>query len=244
MSVGKLFLNLLFPPRCPFCREILREFTPQKGAFPSWAKEKSIPKVLCRKCAEELPWLQKSCPRCACGLSEGKACFCRRYEYAFDSCCALGRYTGKMRETLHSLKYHNKRWLSEPLGKLLSWKLASLSWISSVDAVVPVPLAPQRRTVRGYNQAALLARVVGRELCVPVVDILERVRETESQTVLSREKRWENLQGAFRCQKEWEGGGHLLLVDDVLTTGATAHEAARALKAGAAQRVSVAVLAR
>lgn len=246
MSPGKTFLSLLFPTRCPFCREILGSFLPEEGTFPGWAKKESIPQVLCRKCAAELPWLQRSCPRCGRELEGIRNCSCRGYEFAFSNCCAVVGYRGKAREALHALKYRNKPWLSEPLGMLLSWKLASLSWISSVDAVVPVPLSHRRQVLRGYNQAALLAQVVARELSRPVLEILERVRETESQTGMDREKRWENLRGAFRCQKEWKGGGnsHLLLVDDVLTTGATAHEAARAIKSAAGEQVSVAVFAR
>ncbi len=246
MSLGKTLLSLLFPTRCPFCREILSRFLPEDGTFPCWAKKESIPEVLCRKCAADLPWLKKCCPRCARELEGIINCSCRGYEYAFDHCCAVVGYRGKAREALHALKYRNKPWLSEPLGMLLSWKLASLSWISSVDAVVPVPLSSRRRALRGYNQAALLAQVVAGELSIPVLEILERARETESQTGMDREKRWENLKGAFRCQTEWKGRGcsHLLLVDDVLTTGATAHEAARALKSAAAERVSVAVFAR
>ena len=225
MSLGNMLLKLFFPPRCPFCQEILKGFSPEDGAYPVWAKKEAIPEVICSRCAAGLPWLKKSCPRCARELDGFANCSCRKYEYAFDNCCAVGRYTGEVREILHAFKYHQKQWLSEPLGRLLSWKLASLSWICSVEAVVPVPLAPGRITVRGYNQATLLARVVGRELGVPVLEILERVKETKSQTSMRREKRWENLQGAFRCQ---EGGKVTATAssDDVLTTGATAHEAA------------------
>ena len=174
---------------------------------------------------------------------EGKGtCSCRKEKYAFEIAArwaVIREMSGK-----HSTFKPPKKWLAEPLGKLLSWKLASLSWAGSIEAVVPVPLTPRRQAERGYNQAALLAGVVGKETGVPVLNILERVKETESQTGMKRDRRWENLKGAFRCQKGGQRYGHLLLIDDVLTTGATAHEAACALKDGVAERVSGAVFAR
>lgn len=185
------------------------------------------------------------CPRCARELLGKVYCSCSKYAYAFDNCCAVGRYSGEVRKTMHSFKYQQKQWLAEPLGSLLSWKLSSLGWAGTVEAVVPIPLSPRRLDMRGYNQAALLARVVGRELGIPVLDILQRIKETESQTGLGREGRWGNLKGAFRRREgEEKSYGHLLLIDDILTTGATAHEAALVLKDGIAGRVSVAVFAR
>lgn len=244
MTTVAMLLRMFFPPRCPFCREILKGYPVEDGAYPVWAKREVIPELLCRRCASELPWLKDCCPRCARELEGKGTCSCRKEKYAFENCCAVGRYTGDVREALHFFKYRQKKWLAEPLGKLLSWKLASLSWAGSIEAVVPVPLTPRRQAERGYNQAALLAGVVGKETGVPVLNILERVKETESQTGMKRDRRWENLKGAFRCQKGGQRYGHLLLIDDVLTTGATAHEAACALKDGVAERVSVAVFAR
>jgi ComF family protein len=244
VSLGTLLLKLLFPPRCPFCREVLRGTPPEGEDYPGWVKEEMAPEIICGRCAAFLPWIVMGCPRCAGELLGKVGCSCSKYDYAFDNCCAVGRYTGEVRKTLHSFKYHQKQWLSEPLGRLLSWKLSSLCWAASIEAIVPIPLSPRRLGTRGYNQAALLARVVGRELGVPVLDILQRVKETESQTGLKREKRWENLKGAFRCREGGKSYGHLLLLDDILTTGATAHEAALALKDGVDARVSVAVFAR
>ena len=134
--------------------------------------------------------------------------------------------------------------MAQPLGRLLSWKLTAQNWLSTVEGLVPVPLSPQRHSERNYNQAALLAGSIGKELHLPVLEILEKVRETESQTAMNREMRWANMQGVFRPLPGSSKYNHLLLVDDVFTTGATAHDAARALKTGPAARVSVAVIAR
>ena len=243
MPLGAL-LKLFFPPRCPFCREILKGTFQEDAVYPGWIKEEIIPEIVCGRCASTLPWIVQGCPGCARELLGKMSCSCWKDDYAFDGCCAVGHYRTGIRKALHSFKYHRKEWLAEPLGRLLSWKLSSLDWTASVEAIVPIPLSSRRMGARGYNQAALLARVVGRELGIPVLHLLQRVRETESQTGLGREKRWENLQGAFRCQRGGKSYGHLLLLDDILTTGATAHEAALALKNGMAGRVSVAVFAR
>ncbi len=247
MSLGTQLLKILFPPRCPFCREILRGPFPEGAVGPDWMPGERAAEVICGRCAALLPWIAQGCPGCAREFYGRVSCSCWKYDYAFDHCCAVGHYAGEIRKALHALKYHQKQWLAEPLGKLLSWKLASYAWAGSLEAVVPIPLSARRQKTRGYNQAALLAKVVGRELGLPVLDILGRVKETESQTGLGRAGRWKNLQGAFRCREGKKGKksyDHLLIVDDILTTGATAHGAALVLKGAAARRVSVAVFAR
>jgi ComF family protein len=244
LSLGKMLLKMLFPPRCPFCREILGGISWEKVDYPDWVRKESASGVICSRCAVSLPWIVMGCPRCAAEQMGRVDCSCSVYDYAFDNCCAVGRYTGKVRKALHLFKYQQKQWLAEPLGRLLSWKLSSLDWAGTIEAVVPIPLTPHRQRRRGYNQAALLAGVVGRELGVPLLDILQRVRETESQAGLKREKRWENMRDAFRCRGETGRYGHLLLIDDILTTGATAHQAASVIKTGVAESVSVAVFAR
>jgi len=238
-------LDLLFPPRCPFCREIIQAYSGDGRAFPAWIDAESISEILCNRCAADLPWLKVCCPRCSRELTGKGYCSCGSDNYAFENCCALGRYTGYFRETLHFLKYHQKKWVSMPLGRLLSWKLATMSWISSVEGLVPIPISSRRRALRSYNQSDLLARAVGRELNLPVLEALEKVKETESQTGMSRAMRWANLRGTFRPLQGWKGYSHLLIIDDVFTTGATAHEAASALKTmNPSLQVSIAVVAR
>jgi ComF family protein len=107
-----------------------------------------------------------------------------------------------------------------------------------------VPLAPPRLRARGYNQASLLAGTVSRELGISVLPLLDRARDTASQTGLDRRQRWENMHGAFLCLKDNLEGKHILLVDDILTSGATAHAASLALKKGGAAVISVAAVAR
>lgn len=204
--------------------------------------------LLCRRCAGGLPWLAGTacCPRCAFPFAgeKGVCSHCRGLGFVFDECVALGRYRGELRRALHRFKYHRKKLLARPLGLLLAAKLSRYDWLSSVGLLVPVPLYRQRLRDRGYNQAALLSAAVGKKLNIPVREVLERVKDTQSQTGLKRRQRRENLKSAFRCRGELCKGCHVLLLDDVFTSGATANEAARVLKAAGARRVSVAVLAR
>jgi ComF family protein len=253
MSLFKFLLDILYPPRCPFC-----------GSLPGMVSNKPSPrafgaddcsrreiilereKIICPRCAEELPWIEKGCGRCGRPLEKGdnNCSYCRGANFYFDDCCALSLYQGEVRKAVHLLKYHGKRSLAAPLGKLLSLKLARMPWISSVKCLVPVPLYPERLKLRGYNQSRLLADVIGKELHLPVAEVLVRVRDTGSQTGFNRIQRRNNLHGAFECSLVPERGSHVLLVDDVLTSGATADEASFSLKRGGAARVSIAVLAR
>jgi predicted amidophosphoribosyltransferase len=111
------------------------------------------------------------------------------------------------------------------------------------SAVVPVPLHQSKLKERGFDQALLLARAVGSELGLPVQPVLQRVRSTPSQTKLGAEMRWQNVAGAFLALPGERVGGNLLLVDDLLTTGATAHNAALPLLAAGAGAVYLAVVA-
>ncbi len=209
----------------------------------------ALERILCSRCAVELPWLVHCCPRCASPITVfGDNCpYCREHPVAFAFCCALGNYQGALRKTLHRFKYGGEKGLALPLGRLLAARLAVTSWFANVDVLVPVPLSIQRQRTRGYNQAALLAQTVSRELGIPSEGLLQRTRDTGSQTSLGRHDRWENICGAFKESNNSEGklpGKNVLLVDDILTSGATAHAASLALKEAGAATVSVAVIAR
>ena len=247
MSLFKSLLDLLYPPRCPFCDRVLALNESHRDGAALWSdgvSSKELP--ICHDCLQELPWLKRSCIYCGYSLqSEEMKCLrCSGNSFSFEECCVLGRYEGKIREALHRFKYRGQKSLAEPLGKILCSKLALMSWTSSIDFLVPVPLYAQRFRLRGYNQASLLAGVVGKELGLPVLEALERVRDTKSQTGLNKKQRTENLRGAFKCVREIKKGSHVLLIDDVLTSGSTAHEASHVLKKEGAARVSVATLAR
>jgi ComF family protein len=157
------------------------------------------------------------------------------------------RYGEVARESVHALKFRGRRVLAAPLGDLI----ADLAWTTALpygrpELLVPVPLHPGRERERGYNQALLLARRVGRAWGVPVcADALERTLATRPQTELSAEARRANVRGAFSLRRpEPVAGRHVALIDDVVTTGSTAAACARCLEAGGASRVGVLAVAR
>lgn len=151
-----------------------------------------------------------------------------------------------MRESIHRFKYRRERARGDYLGSLLAESLRRGLGTEGVttDLVVPLPLHPRRERERGFNQAAVLATPVARVLGAPVLAALERTTETRSQVGLGFEARRRNVRQAFRCVAHDLNGLHVLLIDDVVTTGATFEAAARALLGAGAARVDGLALAR
>ena len=162
-----------------------------------------------------------------------------QYDYARSAAV----YEGALREALHAFKFSGKRALARPLGDLaLEQCVASLP--DGIDAAIAVPLARERERERGFNQAALLAQRIAGRLGVPTRPRwLARVRATRPQSDLTAAERHANVRGAFQASPQ-VAGRHVLVVDDVLTTGATLRECARALHDGGARRVGVLTVAR
>lgn len=145
---------------------------------------------------------------------------------------------------VHCLKYENGSWLVPEMERLLC---EDPQWqeVFRDAALVPVPLHPRKLRRRGYNQAGLVARAINR--AVPgtgIEDCLRRIRDTPSQTALSRPARQRNMRGAFRVRHRLDPTRNWMLIDDVLTTGSTLNAAARALRQGGAKSISAFTLAR
>jgi ComF family protein len=151
-----------------------------------------------------------------------------------------------VRLCLHALKFRGRRRLAHLLGREAGRRWVASGELSGAAALVPVPLSRARRRERGYNQAELIARGVARETGIPIrLGILKRIRERPPQAGLSRSARRKNVTGVYRAKLPPRLRGEvLLLVDDVLTTGATAEAASRALLAAGAGAVDVLTLAR
>ena len=149
-----------------------------------------------------------------------------------------------LRDIVHALKYERRFSIAKPLAALM--RVAGQSLLSEADCVIPVPLHERRRRQRGFNQARELARRLG----PPLVDALVRTRFTEPQVELPADLRRSNVLGAFRCRTTWlQGrpnvtGRHVVLVDDVSTTGATLEACAAVLKAAGAADVAALTAAR
>jgi len=184
--------------------------------------------------------------------NEPRCGLCRRLAPPFAKAAAYGSYDGGLRELIHLLKYEHVRTASNVLGRMLAEVIAALkpSFGDAALVVVPVPLHPSKMRQRGFNQAELIARAAlklkpaGDQLACNG-SVLERRRDTQSQTGLSNHQRRENIRGAFAVALPREiEGREVLLVDDVFTTGTTVSECARILRRAGATRVWVATVAR
>jgi ComF family protein len=166
---------------------------------------------------------------------------CRAAPPPFDYARAAAPYGGAVREAVHALKFGGRRSLARPLADLLGEQCGALD---AVDALVPVPLARARERERGFNQAVLLGERLGERLGVRVRPRwLARLRDTVPQSDLTAPERRANVAGAFAAAPAVRGR-HVVIIDDVVTTGATVGECARALRAAAARRVGVLAVAR
>lgn len=228
-------LEFLFPPVCPLC-----------GAAGVAAGGDSF----CRGClAGFSPLVSPCCPICALPFegpagSDHHCGGCLSEPPPFTGVTALGIYQGALAEAVRELKYRERFHLGRPLGRLLAALLAGRHGERPFGLLVPVPLHGERLKERTYNQAQLLAEAIGRHLAVPVAsELLRRTRSTPPQQGLSASERLRNLKGAFALRKGLDGE-RVVLVDDVLTTGATARECSRVLLKGGAAEVEVAVVAR
>jgi len=229
---GGELLELLLPPSCSLCGRLL-----PRGSVA----------VFCPGCRKHMPPLPPArCSRCALPFATSVpmqhlcgTCL-RESNPAFATVHAAGRYEGLLRTAIGRFKYAGAVGLDRPLADLI---LAACD-LPTVDLLVPVPLHHDRLRRRTYNQSLLLARLLAARLQRPVAaDLLRRNRATPPQQGLPADVRRRNLRGAFALAAD-PAGSRVLLVDDVLTTGSTARECSRVLRAGGASGVDVAVIAR
>jgi ComF family protein len=218
----------LLPPRCLLC-----------GAPGSAARD------LCAGCEQALPCNRDCCARCALPLARSAPLCgaCLAEPPPWDEACVPLRYE----DPLDTLVLRFKFGADLAAGRLLSQRMAeALATAARPAAIVPVPLSRRRLAGRGYNQAQELARLVARALRLPLAPrALRRIRDTDAQAGLDAGARRRNLRGAFAADPAAALQGlHLALFDDVVTTGATAAECARVLRAAGAARISLWAVAR
>lgn len=207
-------LDLFFPPRCAACR--------RRGA------------LLCSACCASCRLVPQAANREQHNRLASPFLASTAGAYIFE---------GSVREALHALKYHHQGRIALPLGDLLVRYLAAHPL--AVDAIVPVPLHPDRLRQRGYNQATLLGARLAQHLGVPLLDRhVVRVRQTSQQADLNRAERRANVRAAFAWHNAHRPPLRILVIDDVLTTGATVEAVAEALHSAGARTVHALALAR
>jgi ComF family protein len=211
-------LSVVFSPACTACDQPLVHPTRGPVCEVCWRSIVPLTPPLCDRCGDPLPtWRVVSVPQ---------------------QCCPRCRRT--LRAIVHALKYEGRRSLAGPLGRLMRERGAEL--LAGAACAVPVPLHPSRKRHRGFNQAADLAR----QMRIPVVAALRRVRATSTQTSLPAGRRHRNVRDAFAATPAAAtlAGTIVLLIDDVSTTGATLDACARVLKAAGIAEVRALTAAR
>ena len=238
----------LLAPECPCCRVEMGWGIHGVCRF-CWEDLSLPPGPTCRDCGRVLPEETRAlrCGRCTLVRSSGR-------EPEWHAAVALGDYDGRLRELIHAFKFDDRPALARPLGSRLAERLVleGLGPWGAGALLVPVPLGRERRAARGYDQSLLLARHLGRGLRrlgfgpAPVIRALRRVREGPPQAGLGRTGRALNLEGAFGpgAGVREIAGRRVVLVDDVLTTGATASACIRAMRKAGAGPFMVAVAGR
>ena len=242
--LGRLGRRLLAAcDRCQACQGLL----PADAALP-----------LCPSCRDRLaPRLGGFCPRCGAmgqdaAAAPGLCLDCRLDGRPWDGFAFHGRYEGLLRELVLGFKFHGRLGQGRLLAGFLAaaWRRAAARGgpgcpDGTPDLLVPTPLHPRRLAWRGFNQSLELARLLGREIGAPLApQALARLRDTVPQSSLPGRERRTNLTGAFAADPAQVAGRRVLLIDDVMTTGATVETAAQALRRAGAVRVDVAVAAR
>ena len=224
---GRLALDLLLPTACVACDRTLDAGEPGLVCGRCWSRAGALPSPQCARCGH--PTRGRPCAWCG-----NLPPFVRA---ARSACWA---HDGPGRDIVHALKYGGWERAAEGMAE----RMARLAWPPDVveerAALVPVPLSTARRRERGYNQSERLAAALAARLGVAVwADVVERARDTRSQTRLTPDQRLGNVSGAFRVvDRDRIAGAHLVLVDDVVTTAATLNACAAALFEGGARILS------
>lgn len=218
-------IRILYPRTCPICQAIV-----------------TGDRYICDLCKGQLPYIKE--PRCKkCGKSLDSEvqeyCFdCTRKTHMFDKGVAVWRYTKEMKQSIHRFKYDNKReYMEFYVEELINYYGI---WLKSLnaDALIPVPLHPSKLRHRGFNQAELLAKGIGKRLQIPVeTKLVERCRNTKAQNGLNDGERKNNVKKAFKIPINVVKLKRVVLIDDIYTTGSTIDSIAEVLKAAGVEKI-------
>lgn len=228
------FLNLIFPPRCAGCDEILDYYKGPKDFF-------------CEKCIKEISFISpNACKYCGKQRTENQECNCVNllkqifYSRVISSC----EYDGLIRDKMLDFKFKSKKELAKVLGGLVIEKI-TMTNLEDFDIIVSVPMHEVLQKQRGYNQSELIAEQIAKHFKKPLLKgALIKNKITVSQTKLSRDERIENSKDAYDVIKpEQIMNKKVLLIDDIITTGSTVNECSRKLVNAGAKEVMIATVA-
>jgi len=229
LSIFKEILDIIYPSKilCLFCRK-------EPGDDNDYE--------LCRSCMSLLPFLsEKICMKCGRPIlvmgPDGVCSECKSTYRYFDCVASVFEFSGIIQGALYRLKFDGEMEIAQAIGKFMADKLQKTGW--EIDVIIPVPLHPDRLSERGFNQSYLLSQEIGRRCNIDVYgEVLIRQRYTESQVPLSRLQRMRNVKDAFSIKESRViKDRNVLLVDDIMTTGATLNECSSILKKHGARKV-------
>ena len=228
---------LVFPDHCLQC----------EGALPV-----DTPRQWCDNCFHDLIGDEpETCLKCAAHLRQAspfelECAYCRNMAFRFDAAISIGNYRGALQTAVLDMKRSSCETTAYQFGSILGNLLLERTGDSVADLIIPMPIHWWSRLKRGYCAAAMIATGISAQTKIPINDsALRQIKKTKKQGMLSTTARFKNIRGAFSLRNpKVTQGKRILLVDDVMTSGATANEAAKVLKKAGAKHVYVAIVAR
>lgn len=218
-------LDILYPPRCPICHGVIRG----KGNA-------------CDRCRKKLHDIREpKCKKCGKALERAEQEYCRdctRFSHSFDKGMAVFSYDETMRHSIAMFKYHNRREYAKFYAQEMARSGERFLRSCAPQVIVPVPVHRRKKRQRGFNQAELVAKELGKLLKLPVdSSYVVRIEDTTPQKELTRSERKKNLKKAFRVDRTKKPYRSVLLIDDIYTTGATVDAIADVLKEAGVKNV-------
>lgn len=216
-------IDLIFPRTCVVCGELL---SPQE-------------KDICINCLSTLPKIEKI------HLDEIEKSFWGKVEIERATSFMYYHKNSPYNNLIHRLKYKNRPDTGDRLAFLAAKEIAESGFFDDIDAIVPLPLSKRKMRQRGYNQCDYIAKGLSRATGIPVIkNAVKRLKSNETQTHKSRDERWQNVEGIFALSDATLiEGKHILLIDDILTTGATLASCAKSIQEGCQCKISIFTLA-
>ncbi len=221
ISLGEKFIRFLYPPKCIFCSCLL---------------DIAVEVEICEECHKKISFMH-----------EERYCTLKGFEYesSWDDVVCACEYEGIIKEAVMRFKFFDKPSYCRAIGSIVTEKLKNSLLSNCYDMIMSVPLHKKKKALRGYNQSLLVSRVISTKTGIPErSELIKRIKDTKSQSTLSRENRYFNTRDAFKITDTNEvKDKNILIFDDILTTGYTLNECSRVLKEAGARTVTAVVIA-